>query len=53
MKNYASSIGKTLRAADPTVQIAGPALGLDNVPHVIFAPVLGILGKAVKGLMPW
>ena len=34
-------------------QVAGPALGLNNVPHVVFAPVIGILGKAVKGLLPW
>ena len=35
------------------VQVAGQALGLNNVPHVVFAPVIGILGKVVKGLLPW
>jgi hypothetical protein len=35
------------------LQFAGSALGLDQVPHVVLSPMIGIVGKALKALTPW
>ncbi len=35
------------------LQYAGSALGLNQVPHVVLSPLIGIVGKAVKALTPW
>ena len=34
-------------------QFAGPLLGLDQVPHVVLSPIIGIVGKAARALTPW
>ncbi len=40
-------------AAACVLQFAGPLLGLDQVPHVVLSPVLGIVTKAARALTPW
>ena len=42
-----------LIAAACLPQFAGPLLGLDQVPHVVLSPVIGIVTKAARALTPW
>jgi len=35
------------------LQYAGQALRVSGVPAVVLAPAIGVVGGAVRGLLPW